>query len=122
MSSDIEIEIGTMTIGRKPGNDLALPLDTYISGRHAEILADASGVYLTDVGSTNGTVVNGQRLTANARQLLLEGDEVQLGQTRFKFVSLLSSASPSEAVQSSSMQPDSVPFDRDDKSDNEVQA
>ena len=52
MSSDIEIEIGTLTIGRKPGNDLALPLDSYISGRHAEIRADASGVYLTDVGST----------------------------------------------------------------------
>ena len=114
MSSDIEIEIGTMTIGRKPGNNLALPLDTYISGRHAEILADTSGVYLTDVGSTNGTVVNGQRLTANVRQTLLEGDEVQLGQTRFKFVSLRSESASSRAMQS-----DSVPFNL---SDNEVQA
>ena len=114
MSSDIEIEIGTMTIGRKPGNNLALPLDTYISGRHAEILADTSGVYLTDVGSTNGTVVNGQRLTANVRQTLLEGDEVQLGQTRFKFVSLRS-----ESASSGAMQSDSVPFNL---SDNEVQA
>ncbi len=94
MSSDIEIEFGSLTIGRKPGNDLALPLDSYISGRHAEILADASGVYLTDVGSTNGTVVNGQKLTPNERQPLIEGDEVQLGQTRFRFVSLTNPASP----------------------------
>ena len=88
ISSDIEIEPGTLTIGRKPGNDLMLALDSYISGKHAEIIADGPNVTLTDLGSTNGTVVNGAKLAANVPQTLVEADEVQLGQTRFRFVSL----------------------------------
>lgn len=84
-SPDIRVTAVTITIGRRAGNTLVLPNDAYISGKHAEIATDATGTYLTDTGSTNGTFVNGQRLVLGERQLLLEGDEVQLGQTRYRF-------------------------------------
>lgn len=84
LAPDIPLEEGTLTVGRKAGNTLVYP-DPYLSGKHAEIGTDATGSYLTDVGSSNGTFVNGQRLTPNERQLLLDGDEIQLGQTRYRF-------------------------------------
>src|SRR5205085_5710383 len=57
----------------------------YVSGRHAELSCDATGCYIVDLGSTNGTVVNGKKLTANERQLLLDGDDVMIGQTTYRF-------------------------------------
>ena len=83
-SPQITIPQGTITIGRKPGNTIILP-DAYISGRHADIITDANGTYLIDVGSSNGTFVNGQKLAPQERQLLLEGDSVKLGQTEYTF-------------------------------------
>lgn len=84
-AADIPIYEGTMTIGRRSTNTIALPQDAYISGRHAEIVTDNTGTYLTDLGSTNGTTINGERLTPNERQLLLDGDEVQIGQNIYRF-------------------------------------
>ncbi len=84
-SPDIHITPDLVTIGRRAGNTVILPNDAFISGRHATIVTDETGTYLTDVGSTNGTFVNGERLTVDERQLLLEGDEIQLGQTRYRF-------------------------------------
>lgn len=84
-SPDIAITAEPITIGRRTGNSLILPNDAYISGKHAEITSDPTGVYLTDTGSTNGTFVNGQRLAHQKPQLLVEGDEIQLGQTRYRF-------------------------------------
>jgi pSer/pThr/pTyr-binding forkhead associated (FHA) protein len=82
---DIALPVGTVTIGRRPGNTIVITSDAYISGRHAELMTDETGTYLTDVGSTNGTRVNGQKLAAGVRQALLEGDSIQLGQTRYQY-------------------------------------
>ncbi len=84
---DIRIPEGMISLGRKSGNAIVLA-DPYLSGRHAEIFAELTGVFLIDVGSTNGTLVNGQRLEPNERQVLLDGDEVQLGQTKYRFVTV----------------------------------
>jgi pSer/pThr/pTyr-binding forkhead associated (FHA) protein len=81
----INVQTGTFTIGRRDGNDIVIPNDPYISGAHAMLQTDDSGSFLTDVGSTNGTTVNGVRLDANSRQQLMEGDEVTLGQTTYRF-------------------------------------
>lgn len=92
---DIMISVGVLTLGRKAGNGLVLA-DPYLSGRQADIVADEAGVFLVDVGSTNGTFVNGQKLVPQDRQLLLDGDEVQLGQTKYRFETL---AAPLPAVE-----------------------
>jgi pSer/pThr/pTyr-binding forkhead associated (FHA) protein len=84
-SEDIPVHEGVMTIGRKPDNTVVLSQDTYVSGRHAEIVTDNTGTYIVDLNSTNGTVVNGEKLTPDDRQLLLDGDEVRIGRTLYLF-------------------------------------
>jgi pSer/pThr/pTyr-binding forkhead associated (FHA) protein len=80
----IVIRSGTITVGRRPGNDVVLA-DAYASGQHATITCREAECTLTDLGSTNGTTVNGARLEANLPQLLVDGDEVQIGQTSYRF-------------------------------------
>lgn len=93
---EITIAPGKITIGRRADNTVVLTGDPYVSGRHAELLCDVTGCYLVDVGSTNGSVVNGERLERGRKQLLLDGDEVRLGQTSFVFETL--EGPPAEAA------------------------
>ena len=80
----IELWEGLQTLGRKPGKcDRVIEGDSFISGLHAEIEAGEDGVYLTDLGSTNGTIVNGTLLQHSDRTLLLENAAVAIGETEF---------------------------------------
>ena len=72
-----------LTIGRADDNAVALPDDEFASGHHARIESQRDGVWILDLGSTNGTYVNGGRL--DGRRLLREGDVVQIGDTEFRF-------------------------------------
>ncbi|MEP7358324.1 MAG: FHA domain-containing protein [Anaerolineales bacterium] len=71
------------TLGAETGNDLVLP-DPLISGRHARLRWDGVGWWLEDLGSTNGTLVNGQRLAARAPQKIAPGARLQLGDMVFE--------------------------------------
>ena len=53
--------------------------DTFASSLHARVFARDGGVYVEDLGSTNGTYLNGTRLTMPA--VLRPGDQVQVGNT-----------------------------------------
>jgi hypothetical protein len=75
------LAIGSTVIGRGDQATLRLP-DVGISRRHARIDYDGSQVVLTDLGSTNGSMVNGQRVTAVA---LNPGDMIQIGTTTLTF-------------------------------------
>jgi pSer/pThr/pTyr-binding forkhead associated (FHA) protein len=72
-----------LTIGRSDDNTLALPGDEFASGHHARIESQRDGVWILDLGSTNGTFVNGARL--DGRRKLREGDVVQIGDTELRF-------------------------------------
>jgi Protein of unknown function (DUF3662)/Inner membrane component of T3SS, cytoplasmic domain len=75
------LAIGSTVIGRGDQATLRLP-DVGISRRHARIDYDGTQVVLTDLGSTNGSMVNGQRVSAVA---LNPGDMVQIGTTTLTF-------------------------------------
>jgi len=75
------VAIGSTVIGRGDQANLRLP-DVGISRRHARLDYDGTQVVLTDLGSTNGTMVNGQRVSAVA---LNPGDMIQLGTTTLTF-------------------------------------
>jgi pSer/pThr/pTyr-binding forkhead associated (FHA) protein len=74
-----------LTVGRGSNNDVALAGDEYASGRHARFEARLDGVWLEDIGSTNGTYVNGIRVTRERR--LAPGDVVRIGETDLRFES-----------------------------------
>jgi two-component system cell cycle response regulator len=82
MTYDLSME--EVVIGRNPTTDITL-LDEGISREHALILydEDAPGFVVEDLQSTNGTKVNGKRVRSTA---LAEGDQIQIGQTIFRFV------------------------------------
>ena len=75
-----------VVIGRNPTTDITL-LDEGISREHALVLfdEDAPGYVIEDLASTNGTKLNGKRIRSAP---LAEGDELQIGQTLFRFVLL----------------------------------
>ncbi|MEN3308070.1 MAG: hypothetical protein V7603_4272 [Micromonosporaceae bacterium] len=75
------LSIGSTVIGRGDQANLRLP-DVGISRRHARLDFDGAQVVLTDLGSTNGTMVNGQRVSAVA---LNPGDMIQIGTTTLTF-------------------------------------
>lgn len=66
-----------LTIGRASGSDLKLP-GPEVSRRHARIIASEEGYILEDLGSTNGTFLNGRRIT---REAIKPGDEIRIGRT-----------------------------------------
>src|SRR5262249_57622489 len=73
---------GEVVIGRDPGNPVPLSRDTTVSRRHARLVPEGGTFRLIDEGSSNGTYVNGQRVT---EAVLQPGDEVSIGGTRFRF-------------------------------------
>ena len=76
---------GVTTFGRRAENSVVLLGDPYVSGNHAQIIADGDTFRLTDVGSTNGTLRNGERLPVNEPALLSSGDVILIGGTAFRF-------------------------------------
>lgn len=72
---------GALRIGRKSGNDLVLA-DEKTSGVHAEIVLEGDRHVLRDLGSTNGTFIDGKRVT---EVVLSVGDVVTCGRLRIKF-------------------------------------
>jgi len=70
------------TIGRRSHNDVVID-NLAVSGEHAVVYASGSDIYLEDLGSTNGTTVNGQPIK---KHLLQSGDIVEIGKYRLKFL------------------------------------
>jgi pSer/pThr/pTyr-binding forkhead associated (FHA) protein len=72
------------TLGRTMENDIVLP-DSYVSRKHARISYEGGVYVLEDLGSTNGTILNGNDIKGMGKQALKDGDQIQLGTTLFKF-------------------------------------
>jgi len=73
--SELSIDRPVVSIGRAVDNDIRLS-NTLVSRHHCRIEVDHEGVWLIDLGSANGTSVNGDKVT---RRVLKGGDEVQVG-------------------------------------------
>jgi hypothetical protein len=77
------LDSSAVTFGRSQQNDVSLAADEYASSRHAQIEPRRDGVWLEDIGSTNGTYLNGIRLTHPKR--LAPGDVVRIGETELRY-------------------------------------
>ncbi|HEX3698264.1 MAG TPA: FHA domain-containing protein [Polyangia bacterium] len=72
----------TIYLGRAVDADISLP-DASVSARHARLINGSQGFELEDLGSSNGTFVDGRRVS---RVRLRSGDRIALGQVEFKFL------------------------------------
>jgi pSer/pThr/pTyr-binding forkhead associated (FHA) protein len=80
---DFEIDSAQLTIGRGGQNDITIRSDEYASARHARFEPRQDGVWVQDLGSTNGTYLNGARLDRPRR--LADGDVVRIGETDLRY-------------------------------------
>jgi hypothetical protein len=85
----------TMTIGRGDDNGVVLDHDGQVSSLHAVLQSYGEGWAIRDLGSTNGTVVAGERL--HAERALRHGDTIQVGRTRMVFRGTAGRAAPTTA-------------------------
>ena len=81
VGSTITVSSATV-VGRDAGSGITVDGDDFASSRHASIEPRADGVWVRDLGSTNGTFVNGERITG--RTLVRTGDTVRIGQTELR--------------------------------------
>lgn len=82
----LEFPDGTaeIRIGRRPDLELPLP-DRALSAVHARLVRGDEGWQIEDLGSTNGTRLDGERLTPNVPRRLTAGAQITLGQITFVF-------------------------------------
>jgi FHA domain len=80
---DFELNSAQLTIGRGNQNDIAIGTDEYASARHARFEPRQDGVWVQDLGSTNGTFLNGTRLDRPRR--LTRGDIIRIGETDLRY-------------------------------------
>jgi hypothetical protein len=71
-----------LTVGRSPGCGVAMPDDIYTSTVHARLFRQKEQLWVEDLGSTNGTYINSERISQAMR--LGKGDQLQIGSTVFE--------------------------------------
>ena len=86
---EIQLTKEATTIGRKPDNDIHLD-NLAVSGHHAKLLTILSDSFIEDLGSTNGTYVNG---TLIKKQALKNGDVVKIGKHELAYINEAASSS-----------------------------
>src|ERR1700704_6576987 len=80
---EFALESSALTIGRAGQNDVSIDADEFASARHVRIEPRRDGVWVHDLGSTNGTHVNGVRIDRPRK--LVTGDVVRVGETELRF-------------------------------------
>lgn len=80
---ELPLDEGDLTVGRDIGLGLSLPSESTVSRNHAVVTRRGATVVVKDLGSTNGTFVNGARLSGETT--LRPGDNVQFGAVRFRY-------------------------------------
>jgi FHA domain len=81
--AQFELDSAPLTVGRAGQNDVAIDGDEFASARHVRFEPRRDGVWVEDLGSTNGTFVNGVRIVEARR--LAPGDVVRVGETDLRF-------------------------------------
>jgi len=86
LSGSYPLKPTVTTIGRADPSaglrpDIDLGMDQAVSRRHAEIRRGPSGYAIIDLGSTNGTIVNGRQVPRQQEVPLSDGDEIRIGET-----------------------------------------
>jgi pSer/pThr/pTyr-binding forkhead associated (FHA) protein len=83
VGQEFDLDSSPLTVGRAAQNDVSIDGDEFASARHVRVEPRRDGVWVSDVGSTNGTFVNGVRIDRPRK--LVQGDVVRVGETELRF-------------------------------------
>jgi pSer/pThr/pTyr-binding forkhead associated (FHA) protein len=83
VGEEFGLDASPLTVGRGTQNDVSIDGDEFASARHVRVEPRRDGVWVSDVGSTNGTYVNGVRIDKPRK--LAQGDVVRVGETELRF-------------------------------------
>jgi pSer/pThr/pTyr-binding forkhead associated (FHA) protein len=98
----IDLPLGVFTMGRKAEKAEYIVNDNYVSSLHCQLVATETTLTLTDLGSTNGTLVGDEPLPANTPRELSDGDTFRIGQSNY-FVHY--TGEPTEVVVKETLEP-----------------
>ena len=107
-----ELKAPTTTVGRIEGNDAHIP-DASISSRHCEIDLRGAEVFVRDLGSTNGTFIDGHQIHEGA---LKPGQILRLGQIDIRLETGAPAGGPRKSVDRTMVMPQGVKLDELDQS------
>ena len=104
VQGEYELNQERLTIGRKPDNDIQID-NLAVSGKHCLIITILDDSFLEDLGSTNGTYVNGKLVKKHA---LKDGDVIAIGKHELKYVNENASADDDEFEKTMIIKPGSA--------------
>jgi len=104
IQGEYELNQERLTIGRKPDNDI--PIDNLaVSGKHALVITILDDSFLEDLGSTNGSYVNGKLIKKHA---LKDGDVIAIGKHELKYINEHATADDDEFEKTMIIKPGSA--------------
>jgi len=112
---DLDQEI--MSIGRKTDNDIHID-NLAVSGNHARILTILNDSFIEDLGSTNGTFINGRKINKHALQ---DGDTIAIGKHELKYVNESADAGTNDFDKTIIIRPDAVGMPEQEESDSKLE-
>ena len=98
---EYELDQEILTIGRKPTNDIHID-NLAVSGTHAKILTILNDSFIEDLNSTNGTLINGQRISKHA---LHNGEKIIIGKHTLEYVNEAEEAGEGEFEKTMTIRP-----------------
>lgn len=104
VQGEYELSNERLTIGRKPDNDIQID-NLAVSGKHALVITILDDSFLEDLGSTNGTYVNGKLIKKHA---LKDGDVIAIGKHEMKYVNEHATADDDEFEKTMIIKPGSA--------------
>jgi len=104
VQGEYELSKERLTVGRKPDNDIQID-NLAVSGKHAMVITILDDSFLEDLGSTNGTYVNGKLIKKHA---LKDGDVIAIGKHELKYVNEHATADDDEFEKTMIIKPGSA--------------
>jgi len=114
---EYDVDKETLTIGRKSDNDIHID-NLAVSGAHAKILTILNDSFIEDLGSTNGTFVNGNRITKHALQ---NGESIVIGKHELKYINASAESGESEFEKTMIIRPDTDGMPESHEADKDIE-
>lgn len=114
---EYELNKEILTIGRKPGNDIHID-NLAVSGTHAKILTILNDSFIEDLSSTNGTIINGEKITKRALQ---NGESIVIGKHELKYVTGSAEDGENEFEKTMILRPDTEGMPETHEADKDIE-